>query len=103
MFPFGISQATAIRVSQSMVAGSIQQAKYVGYVGLALVVSIAIITAILFITVATTIVHLFNRGQSPYDMEELIKLSTHFLKIMALFQFFDAMQIIMNCTITKNI
>lgn len=95
MFPLGISQATAIRVGQNLGKGSVQSAKYAGYAGMILGLSIALITAIICILFPKVIISLFIETQGM-DHQHLIQLATQFLSVMALFQLLDALQVIMN-------
>ncbi len=95
MFPLGFAQATAIRVGQNLGSGSVQNAKYAGYIGLSLGAGIAIITAIIFLTIPTSIIHLFIRF-NEHNEQTLIPIAVSFMSVMALFQIVDAAQVIMN-------
>lgn len=95
MFPLGLAQATAIRVGQTLGAGSVMRAKYAGYAGLILGVVIAIITAIICLSFPTVLIGLFISTNKP-NHEVLITSAVSFLGVMALFQLFDAVQVIMN-------
>lgn len=95
MFPLGISQATAIRVSQAIGKKDIRAAAYAGYTGLFLGLFIASITAIIFINFPNFIIQLFIDTEAK-DHLILVKTAVGFLSILALFQLLDAMQVIMN-------
>ncbi len=95
MFPLGFAQATAIRVGQSLGYGSVQHAKYAAYVGLSLGTGIALMTALIFISIPTTIISLFI-GANDHDQYILIPMAVSFISVMALFQLVDATQVIMN-------
>lgn len=96
MFPLGIAQGTAIRVGQSLGSGSVQRAKYAGYIGLALGIGVALVTAIIFLSIPTTIISLFIDLKEHQDQSTLIPLAVSFICVMALFQLVDATQVIMN-------
>jgi MATE family multidrug resistance protein len=95
MFPLGFAQATAIRVGQSIGNGSVQKAKYAGYMGLLLGTGIALVTAIIFTSMPTFIISLFIEV-NDYNQHTLIPLGVSFISVMALFQLVDATQVIMN-------
>jgi MATE family multidrug resistance protein len=95
MFPLGIAQATAIRVGQNLGTGSPQKAKYAGYIGLLLGASIALMTAIIFISIPTAIISLFI-DVNNHNQHTLIPMAVSFISVMALFQLVDATQVIMN-------
>lgn len=95
MFPLGIAQATAIRVGQSLGAGSVRRAKYAGYAGLILGIGVAIITAVIFVTFPTAIISLFINTHEP-NYKILVTMGARFLGVLALFQLLDAIQVIMN-------
>jgi len=95
MFPLGISQATAIRVSQGLGQKSIQNAKLAGLSGLMSGAIFAIITALLFLKFTTFWISLFiDMSQANHNV--LIKLAINFLHVFVFFQIFDALQVIMN-------
>lgn len=95
MFPLGVAQATAIRVGQKIGEGSVDRAKYAGYVGLILGGALAIFTAVIFLTVPTTLIHLFIDVNDPVH-QSLVTMAISFMTVLALFQLLDAMQAILN-------
>lgn len=95
MFPLGIAQATAIRVGQNLGTGSVQNAKYAGYIGLALGTGIACISAIIFTSIPTAIIDIFIEV-NDHNQQTVIPLAVSFISVMAFFQLVDATQVIMN-------
>lgn len=95
MFPLGIAQATAIRVGLNIGAGSLQKAKYAGFAGLFLGLTMALITAIFFLLFPKQIISLFIDMNEP-SIAVVLPIAVSFITVMALFQLVDATQVIMN-------
>lgn len=94
MLPLGISQGTAILVGQSIGAKNLQEAKHFAWVNLVLGLTFAGCTAILFSLYPQFIIHWFIDTHDPRNVE-LVEVASTYLRVMALFQLVDAIQVIM--------
>lgn len=95
MFYLGTAQATAIRVSHALGAEQEKSLVAIGHSGVACALIFAVLVAGLFVAVPEFIAHLFLNENEP-EKAQVITHATQFLAIAALFQFSDALQVVMN-------
>ncbi|MDU8925336.1 MATE family efflux transporter [Pasteurellaceae bacterium LIM206] len=88
MFPMALSMAITILVGQSLGEHSALRAKHIAYVGLVIGLIVAIITAIITVTFRYDIAHLFVKDST------VIELAVTLLLVNALYQFSDAVQVV---------
>jgi MATE family multidrug resistance protein len=94
MLPLGISQGTAILVGQSLGAKNLLQAKHFVWANVVLGLSLAAVTAILFLCFSKFIISWFI-DVHDFENRHLVIVASTYLKVMALFQLLDALQVIM--------
>jgi MATE family multidrug resistance protein len=90
----GLSQASAIRVSQEMGAKKFPDAKQVAYVGLIIGIVYSCIAASLFWLIPTPLISLFIDLNAPQNIG-VATLAIIFLRICAIFEIFDSLQVIL--------
>ncbi len=86
MVPLGISSAAAVLVGHAMGAGDPQRARRAGWLALALAVCFMASTAVLFLTAARPIIHIYT-----FD-PRVVAAGVPILALAAAFQIFDGMQ-----------
>lgn len=95
MIMFGFSQAAAVRISHAIGANRKNHVRVLGYSALHLGLFTALITACIMLVFPEAIANIFFDSDAVHNKEVLI-LTTRFLQIAAIFQFPDAIQVIMN-------
>jgi multidrug resistance protein, MATE family len=92
MVPLGTSIATSVRVGQARGRGDLAAARRAGLTGMGLSVFFMCLTALLFLLFPRAIIGLYIDVQSPANAAVLAA-AVVFLKIAALFQLFDGLQV----------
>lgn len=93
MVPFGISQATTVRVGQLIGQRNPAHARLAGYTGIAVGTAFMGLMAIVMITLPRQIVGLYLNLNDPQN-QEVIGVAIALLSIGAVFQLFDGVQVI---------
>jgi multidrug resistance protein, MATE family len=91
--PLGIAFATTVRVGQLMGQGNLRDARFAGYVGIALGAGFMSVMAVLFWTMPRSIVALFLDVNDPVNAG-VVELAEMLLGIAAMFQIVDGVQTI---------
>ncbi|WP_022696637.1 MATE family efflux transporter [Euryhalocaulis caribicus] len=93
MVPFGLSQATTIRVGLAHGAGSPERVRKAGYASLALAAGFAATTCTLFLIAPVALVSLYLDPGDPANQAS-VALAASYLVVAGLFQFVDAGQVV---------
>lgn len=93
MVPFGISQATTVRVGQLMGQRNPGSARLAGYAGIAAGMAFMGTMAIVMMTLPQQIVGLYLNLSDPQN-QEVIGVAIALLSVGAMFQLFDGIQVI---------
>jgi MATE family multidrug resistance protein len=101
MLPLGVAQAAGILVSKAIGTSSLEQAKRMAYLQLAIGIVLALISGIIFFTMPVIIIRCFM-GTLNQNNIEIIPIASSFLRVMAIFQFLDAIQVIM-CGVLRGL
>ena len=93
MFFLGTAQATALRVAQHIGAKHYHNLQRTLAAALTFGLLLALAIAIIFYFTTTPLIHLFVKSDSVHN-QELINLAQHYFKMVVIFVFFDATQVI---------
>ena len=88
---FGLAEATMIRVAHATGRNSMPDARRAGFLGMAMVIAIALSMVIVPIIYAENIIRVFISPADP-GYVEVAEMAAHFLFIGALFMVFDSLQ-----------
>ncbi|MEM9447650.1 MAG: MATE family efflux transporter [Cyanobacteria bacterium P01_E01_bin.6] len=92
MVPFGISQATTVRVGQFIGQCQISAARLAGYVGIATGAAFMAVMALLMMILPKTIISLYLDLDDPQN-SEVITIAIALLGVAAMFQILDGIQV----------
>ncbi|NIR48351.1 MATE family efflux transporter [candidate division KSB1 bacterium] len=87
MIPLGLSIATTSRVGFAAGKGSLNEARFIGYIGVALGVAVMSVTALIMFTVPEVIVGIYT------DDADVIRIAVRLLFFAAVFQISDGLQV----------
>ncbi len=92
MVPFGVSQATTVRVGQLMGQRNSADARLAGYAGILIGTLFMAMMAVLIILLPKTIISVYINLNDPGN-QEVIEIAVSLLSIAALFQIVDGIQV----------
>ena len=95
MFLLGLSQATGIRVSNTIGSGSAEKVNQIAFSGILLGLGTSSIAAIIFLTIPETLVGIFFDA-TDLNNQAATSIAVDFLKVAAMFQLVDAIQVLLN-------
>ena len=96
MIPLGIGLAASIRVGNAIGRGSRSDAAESGYTGMLLALSYAFVPGMIFWFLPEAVLSLYFDISSP-ENEATTKVAVSFLRVAAMFQLFDAIQVVASC------
>jgi len=98
MVPLGISQAATVRVGLALGSGNPDGIRKAGWAALILTLAFMASTAVLFLVVPHTLVHLFLNPNNPANVAAA-SLAVSYLLVAGLFQLFDGGQVTMGAVL----
>lgn len=87
MVALGLSSAVTVRVGQNLGKGSLSNARFSGYTGIILAVSLMCCTALMFFTIPELLVSMYTADP------DLVELAVQLLLLAAVFQISDGLQV----------
>ena len=93
MVPFGVGLAATVRVGRAAGAGSLRDARQAGLIAMAVAAGCVSLSAVAMALFGREIASLYDPGRSERDLY-VVALATRLLKVAAVFQLFDALQVV---------
>ncbi len=93
MIPLGVAQATAVRVGMAVGARDLDRVGRAGWSGMAIALAVMSLSALSFLAMPEVLISLFLDPGNPQSAE-VARLAVGLLGVAALFQLFDATQVV---------